>query len=122
VTRSKLERRFIPLAKSAGLPVPLTRQWVDGFEVDFWWPDLGLVVESDGLTYHRTPAEQARDRLRDQAHAAAGHECLRFTHEQVFYEAGHVVRTLRAVAERRRAVAEPRRAGVEWRRAPGRPA
>lgn len=26
-------------------------------------PDLGLVVETDGLRYHRTPAEQARDRL-----------------------------------------------------------
>ena len=48
-----------PLVERAGLPVPLTRQWVNGFEVDFYWPDLGLVVETDGLRYHRTPAQQA---------------------------------------------------------------
>ncbi len=34
----------------------------------------------DGLRYHRTPAQQAADRRRDQAHAAAGLTPLRFTH------------------------------------------
>ena len=72
LTREELERRFLPLAAEAGLPVPLTAQWVNGFEVDFYWPQLGLVVETDGLRYHRTPAQQARDRLRDQTHTAAG--------------------------------------------------
>lgn len=65
LTKEELERRFLPLAREAGLPTPLTGQWVNEFEVDFYWPDLGLVVETDGLRYHRTPAEQARDRLRD---------------------------------------------------------
>lgn len=100
LTRSELERRFLPLAAQAGLPVPQTRQWVNGFEVDFYWLDLGLVVETDGLRYHRTPAQQARDRLRDQAHAAAGLTPLRFTHAQVRFEAEHVRETLRAVARR----------------------
>ena len=90
LTDSELERRFLPLARAAGLPVPLTRQRVNGFEVDFFWPDLGLVVETDGLRYHRTPAQQARDRLRDQAHTAAGLTPLRFTHAQVRFEPGHV--------------------------------
>jgi predicted transcriptional regulator of viral defense system len=72
LTREELERRFLPLVRQAGLPTPLTGQFVNEFEVDFYWPDLGLVVETDGLRYHRTPAEQARDRLRDQAHTAAG--------------------------------------------------
>ncbi|HXR29969.1 MAG TPA: DUF559 domain-containing protein [Solirubrobacterales bacterium] len=100
LTRSELERLFIPIAGEAGLPMPLTKQWVNGFEVDFHWPDLRLVVETDGLRYHRTPAQQARDRRRDQAHAAAGMTHLRFTHEQVRYEADHVRSTLRAVARR----------------------
>lgn len=98
LTKEELERRFLPLARKAGLPVPLTGQWVNEFEVDFYWPDLGLVVETDGLRYHRTPAEQARDRLRDQAHTAAGLTQLRFTHEQVRYEPEHVVRILAATA------------------------
>jgi very-short-patch-repair endonuclease len=97
LTRSKLERLFIPVARRAGYPVPLTRQWVNGYEVDFYWPALGLVVESDGLTYHRTPAQQAKDRIRDQVHTASGLTALRFTHEQVAYEQGHVERILTAM-------------------------
>jgi very-short-patch-repair endonuclease len=98
LTKGELERRFLPLARRAGLPVPLTGPIVNGFEVDFFWPDLGLVVETDGLTYHRTPAEQAVDRLRDQAHTAAGLAQLRFTHEQVRYEPDHVLRILTETA------------------------
>lgn len=100
LTKEELERRFLPLARKAGLPVPLTGQIVNEFEVDFFWPDLGLVVETDGLRYHRTPAEQARDRLRDQAHTAAGLTHLRFTHEQVRYEPEYVVRILTQTASR----------------------
>jgi very-short-patch-repair endonuclease len=100
LTKEELERRFLPLARKAGLPVPLTGQRINDFEVDFYWPDLGLVVETDGLRYHRTPAEQARDRLRDQAHTAAGLTPLRFTHEQVRYEPDHVRRILTQTASR----------------------
>jgi very-short-patch-repair endonuclease len=111
LTQSALERRFIPLAINAGLDPPLTQQWVNGFRVDFYWPDLNLVVETDGLRYHRTPAQQAVDRRRDQAHAAAGTERLRFTHGQVAYESAHVTNTLTHVANRllraRRSVSSP---------------
>ena len=99
LTKEELERRFLPLARKAGLPPPLTGQFVNEFEVDFYWPNLGLVVETDGLRYHRTPAEQARDRLRDQAHTAAGLTPLRFTHEQVRYEPEHVLAVLGATAQ-----------------------
>jgi very-short-patch-repair endonuclease len=98
LTKEELERRSLPLARKAGLPVPLTGQWVNEFEVDFYWPGLGLLVETDGLRYHRTPAEQARDRLRDQTHTAAGLTPLRFTHEQVRYEPERVLSVLRATA------------------------
>lgn len=100
LTDSELERRFIPIALEAGLPSPLTGQRVNGFRVDFVWPDLGLVVETDGLRYHRTPAQQARDRLRDQTHTAAGLTQLRFTHAQVRFEAKHVRETLHSVGVR----------------------
>jgi hypothetical protein len=100
LTDSELERRFLPLARRAGLPLPSTGRLLNGFKVDFFWPDLGLVVETDGLRYHRTPAQQARDRQRDQAHTAAGLTPLRFTHAQVKFEPGHVFATLAAVAER----------------------
>jgi Transcriptional regulator, AbiEi antitoxin/Protein of unknown function (DUF559) len=100
LTDSELERRFLPIAREAGLPPPLTGQSLNGYRVDFYWPDLGLVVETDGLRYHRTPTQQVRDRRRDQAHARAGLATLRFTHAQVSYEPGHVRETLAAVAAR----------------------
>lgn len=100
LTRSELERRFLLLVDEARLPTPETRRWLNGFEVDFFWPRLGLVVETDGLRYHRTPAQQERDRLRDQAHTAAGMTPLRFTHAQVRFEAGHVRETLTATVRR----------------------
>lgn len=102
LTDSQLERRFLPIARRAGLPTPQTGQQVNGFKVDFYWPDLGLVVETDGLRYHRTPAQQTRDRLRDQAHSTAGLATLRFTHAQVRYEPQYVRSTLIAVAKRLR--------------------
>jgi hypothetical protein len=86
----ELERLFRPIAAAAGLPIPLTKAMVDKFEVDFFWPDLGLVVETDGWRYHRTPSAQTRDALRFQRHVASGLTPLRFSHYQVKYEQRHV--------------------------------
>jgi len=90
----ELELLFRPIAAEAGLPTPLTKQFVNKFEVDFFWPELGLVVEIDGWRYHRTPAAQTRDALRFQTHTAAGLTPLRFSHWQVKYEPGHVLNIL----------------------------
>lgn len=100
LTDSELERRFLPLARAAGLPVPVTGARVSGYRVDFYWPNLGLVVETDGLRYHRTPSQQAADRRRDQSHSAGGLTPLRFTYDQVAREPEQVRATLAAVAER----------------------
>jgi very-short-patch-repair endonuclease len=75
---------------------------VNGFRVDFYWSELGLVVETDGLRCHRTAAEQAKDRVRDQTHTAAGLTPLRFTRAQVRFEPEYVRSTLAAVAGRLR--------------------
>ena len=90
LTDSELERIFIQLVRRTDLPIPKTRTIVNGFRVDFFWPELGLVVETDGLRYHRTAAQQARDRRRDQVHTAAGMTTLRFTHAQIQFEPSDV--------------------------------
>jgi very-short-patch-repair endonuclease len=100
LTDSVLERRFARIARRAGLGKPLTRRMVAGHRADFYWPKLGLVVETDGLRYHRTPVQQAKDRKRDQAYATAGLTPLRVTHAQVQFEPDDVVETLRAIATR----------------------
>jgi very-short-patch-repair endonuclease len=100
LTDSELERRFLAIVRAVGLPRPLTQQFVNGFRVDFFWPELKLVVETDSLRYHRTPAQQARDRLRDQAHLAAGFKPLRLTHAQIAFERSYSEATLVAVARK----------------------
>jgi very-short-patch-repair endonuclease len=87
---SDLEIYFRRIVNGAQLPIPLTKQRVNRFEVDFFWPDLGLVVETDGLRYHRTPSAQLRDARRDRAHVIAGMTPLRFTHYEVRYEPDRV--------------------------------
>jgi very-short-patch-repair endonuclease len=100
LTDSELEQLFLPIARAAGFPEPLTQAYVNGYRVDFYWPDLGIVVEADSLRFHRTPAQQRRDTERDQAHAMTGLIPLRFTHSQIAYEPRHVRRVLEAVRAR----------------------
>ena len=102
LTDSELERRFLPIARRAGLPPPKTQVRLNGFRVDFFWPDLGLVVETDGLRYHRTPAAQTADAVRSQVHTAAGLTPLRFTHYQVASQPSDVEGKLVRVASRLR--------------------
>jgi very-short-patch-repair endonuclease len=97
---SDLEILFRPLARAAALPPPLTKHWVLGYETDFFFPDHDLIVETDGLRYHRTPAQQARAVKRDQRHVAAGFRVLRFTHWQIAHAADEVTGVLRQVRSR----------------------
>jgi very-short-patch-repair endonuclease len=108
LSSTELERRFLPLARAAGLPAPRTQAWLDGHRVDSHWPDLGLVVEADSLRYHRTPFKQARDKRRDNAQAASGLTTLRFTHGQICHEPAYVRRTLATTAQRLSAAAKLR--------------
>ena len=100
LTDSELERRFLRIVREAVLPLPITGARLNGLKVDFHWPNMGLVVETDGLRYHRTPSQQSRDRLRDQVHARAGLTTLRFTHAQVARRPNQVRETLAAVVAR----------------------
>jgi very-short-patch-repair endonuclease len=89
-SQTALERRFLPIARAAGLPAPGSQIRLGRYRVDFHWPELGLVVEADSLTYHRTVAQQTTDMERDQAHARAGLRTLRFNHRQVFQRPSYV--------------------------------
>jgi hypothetical protein len=108
LTESQLERHALPLFAAAGLGIPHTRVSFDepglrGTRADFHWPDLGLVIETDGRRYHRTAAQQTRDARRDQLHTAAGRTPLRYTHWQVRHRPAEVLETLAPTVRRLRA-------------------
>jgi very-short-patch-repair endonuclease len=114
LTDSDLERLFVRIARKAGLERPLTKVEVNGWPVDFYFPSLPLVVECDSLRYHRTPFEQRKDHLRDQAHQAADTERSRYTHWQIAYEPDYVEGHLRAVAARLTGSAAGTAGGRRW--------
>ncbi|HEX3737048.1 MAG TPA: DUF559 domain-containing protein [Solirubrobacterales bacterium] len=119
---SDLEIFFRPLALAADLPLPLTKHWVLDYETDFYFPDHGLIVETDGLRYHRTPSQQARGVRRDQKHTAAGFRVLRFTHWQIAYEPNEVTAVLQKIRPHLGAIpsaASPSRSRGRDRSVPG---
>jgi very-short-patch-repair endonuclease len=98
LTDSELERWFLRIVRRLGLPLPETQVWLNGVRVDFYWPELGIVVEADGARFHRTAIHQTSDVRRDQRHLIAGLLPLRFTHWQIRYEPGEVEAVLSAAA------------------------
>jgi very-short-patch-repair endonuclease len=85
-TRSELERALLPALKKAGLPRPISNCEVLGCEVDFFWPDHGLVVETDGWSTHGHRRAFESDRARDARLQAHGYTVVRFTWRQVIHE------------------------------------
>jgi very-short-patch-repair endonuclease len=65
---------------------------------DFFWPRLGLVVWTDGLTYHRTVAKQVSDVEAEQRVSELGLHPLRFARFQVVRRPSRVAEVLTHVA------------------------
>jgi very-short-patch-repair endonuclease len=98
-TKSALERAFHALCRRGEIPAYEVNSWVCGFKVDAFWPELGVVVELDGVQGHATPAQLRRDHRRDLILRAAGYVVVRYSYDQVMYEADAVLADLLAVLE-----------------------
>jgi very-short-patch-repair endonuclease len=83
ITRSKLEDRFLALIAKAGLPRPEVNATVGGLEVDFFWPDHRLIIETDGAGTHLTADAFEDDRRKDAKLTILGYRVVRFTWRQV---------------------------------------
>jgi very-short-patch-repair endonuclease len=83
VTRSEAEERMLELIVAAALPRPRVNAWIalddnTGYEADFLWADLRLVVEVDSRAYHARRRAFDHDRQRDRRLALAGYETRRY--------------------------------------------
>ena len=81
--RSILELRFLRMCAAYGIPRPLVNAPLDGWTLDFYWPQFGLVVETDGHAFHRTAATRRRDDLKDRELGFRGLHVVRLTWAQV---------------------------------------
>lgn len=91
VTRSEAEERFLKLIREAGLPRPLVNVKLHGFEVDFYWPEQGLVIEIDGFRFHSTRRAFEHDRRKDAALMGVGVRVIRISWSQLESEPFAVV-------------------------------
>ncbi len=82
-TQSDLEDRFLELVRAHDLPQPRANVFVDGFLVDFYWPNHNLVVEVDSYAFHATRATFERDRQRDVRLTEAGRRVVRFSYRRI---------------------------------------
>jgi hypothetical protein len=89
ITRNGLEERFYAICACAGLPLPRVNLPIvldDGgphVVADFAWPELKLIVETDGWATHGTRRAFVNDRRRDRRLALAGWRVLRFTWDEI---------------------------------------
>ena len=100
-TRSELEIRFLSLIAQFDLPRPRVNASTQGLEVDFLWPDHGLVAETDGAATHLTATAFEADRRRDAILQVAGLRVVRFTWRQLDERPREVEQTLRQLLTRR---------------------
>jgi len=78
-TRSPLERLFLPLCESDGIPLPDdVNVRIAGVLVDAVWWEQRLVVELDGRDNHSSWAQIQRDRSNEIRLRAAGFDVIRY--------------------------------------------
>jgi very-short-patch-repair endonuclease len=99
---SELEDALLELCRRHRLPLPDTQVRIGDHRVDFLWPDLRLVVETDGAQTHDTVVGRHNDRVKDRALLALGFEVVRFSYAEVVRQPGMVIRELRRHIARRR--------------------
>lgn len=83
LTRSDAEELLLAIVRGAGLPAPQVNVRRHGWELDFLWPEAGLVVEIDGFRFHSSPVGFQRDRAKDAALRSHGLSVVRFSWRQV---------------------------------------
>ncbi len=99
-TKSQLELAFRALCRRGEIPPYEVNHPLCGYTVDAFWPELGVVVELDGVEGHASPAQMRRDRRRDLRLRAAGYVVLRYSYDQIIYDSEAVLADLRAALMR----------------------
>lgn len=91
-TRSPLEIAFLHrVVEGHRLPKPPVNVRVEGFLVDFFWPEARLIVETDGKQ-HDEPLQRAADAYRDAVLEAAGYTVIRLRWVDINADARTAVR------------------------------
>jgi len=87
LTRSEAERRCLGLIRAADLPTPHTNVPVGPYELDIFWPTLGIAIEIDGWAHHSSRRRFEGDRRKDNWLRSRGIQVIRLTWRQITRDA-----------------------------------
>ena len=76
--------------------------FVEGYELDVFWPRERFAVELDSYEFHRTRAAFERDRLRQEDLKLAGIEMIRVTSRRIDLQPAELARRIGLLLEQRR--------------------
>lgn len=84
------------------LPMPEVNVRAFGYEVDFFWRWLGVVVELDGDAFHSDPVQKKIDLEKQKYLESRGLVVIRITYAEFAADPGAVIRMVFEALERRR--------------------
>jgi very-short-patch-repair endonuclease len=88
---------MLKICDDANLPRPIVNRPLERYTPDFRWPDLKLIVETDGYATHSTRHAFNHDRRRDVELLIQGWTTVRFSHDQVIHDPHTVAAQLKAL-------------------------
>lgn len=109
LTDGPLGEEMLALIRSTDLPWPKLQHWIDlgddepMIQADFAWPEVMVIVETDGQQAHGKPLRTVSDYRRDQRAAKAGWHTIRASRQQIRGEPERLKATLTTVIKRRQA-------------------
>jgi REase_MTES_1575 len=101
-TRSGGEKRMLAALADGGVRRPVVNNFIEGYELDFYWEAERLAVELDSWEHHRSRRSFEEDRKRQEELAMAGIETIRITGTRLRREPRKVAMRVAAHLERRR--------------------
>lgn len=102
LTRSGGEKKMLAVLADAGVERPAVNNFVEGYELDFFWESGRFAVELDSWEYHRTHRSFEKDRRRQEELAMAGIETIRITGTRLKHEPDRVAHRIAEHLDRRR--------------------
>jgi hypothetical protein len=101
-TRSGGEKKMLAVLAEAGIPRPAVNNFVEGYEVDFYWEHERFGVELDSWEHHRSRRSFEGDRERQENLAMADIETIRITGTRLKHEPRQVAERIAMHLNRRR--------------------
>jgi very-short-patch-repair endonuclease len=101
-TRSGGEKRLLAVLADAGVRRPIVNNFIEGYELDFYWEPERFAIELDSWEHHRSRRSFEEDRKRQEELAMAGIETVRITGTRLKHEPREVADRIAEHLDRRR--------------------